>query len=215
MMQWWGFLVVCGVVFVGFFSVADPKLQCLSLLCSCACSLHLNKQTFICGSLGIHQDSSGKEWFRASEKSGGCFHASLLPVQTITHAALLWKGSGAVPTSKYMLCWIKNLHSCNGMKSCASQIILARLTWQCSVRQLVGLSQSSWEVWGLMGSGQFSLSGEVSCKELEDGVPWISSMSLVCLFHLLLQSSICFTIPRQIFSQVTVQKGNFSWNKSL
>lgn len=49
------------VVFVGVFFVPDPKLQCLSLLCSCACSLHLNKQSFICGSLGIHQDSLGKK----------------------------------------------------------------------------------------------------------------------------------------------------------
>lgn len=132
-----GFL---GVMFFGlvFFCVADPKMQWLPglpLLCSCCvCSQHLNKQSCICDSLGIRQDSSGKEWFRASEKSGGCFHASLLPVQTITHAALLWKDSGAVPISTYSVFVLdKNTHSCDSPKSCASWIILERLIRQCKV----------------------------------------------------------------------------------
>ena len=130
-----GFLWFC-FWFCGFFFffATNPKMQWLlglPLLHYCVCSQHLNKQSCICGSLGICQDSSGKEWFRASENSGGCFHASLLPARTITHAALLWMDSVAVPESKYTAHVVlgKNVRSCNGTKSWASGIVPARLAW--------------------------------------------------------------------------------------
>lgn len=212
-MQCWGFLVVCGWFLLESF-------LCLTLNCSaCHCSALVHAAcTWTNRALSVAAWEStrtpwGKRVIQSIWEKCGLLPCTLASCPSDNPCSLTLQGQWGCSHKQIHVvldkkCIFLSWHEILSLTDYPGK---ADMTMP-SVRQLVRLSQSSWEVWELTDSGHFSLSGKVSCKVAEDVVPWISRMSSACLLHLLLQPSALLFQGRSFTSCSTEEE--LFWNKS-